>query len=168
MFFFPKVNQSLKCDWEITRGNWSNKEKISRLSSPNNHWQHKTNKSGQQKCIPHAHAGLIGHLSWHSSNLALLLKHSLGFFFFFSTVQLELTSQCNSWRNLDTPTENSTGSPMIPVPGNEGSSAETRNLQRKEKKNSSDHVMQLVERHYIFTAQYQNCPLKVFKQLQET
>lgn len=119
----------LKSDWKITRGDWRNKEKIGHLSSPNNHWQHRNNKLGQQKFIPHARVGLVGHLSWHSSSLALLPQRRP----FFSTVQLELTSECKSWRNPDTPTENSTGSPMIPVPGNGGSSTETRNWERGKK-----------------------------------
>lgn len=116
----------LRSDWKITRGDWRNKEKIGHLSSPNNHWQHRNNKLRQQKFIPHAHAGLVGHLSWHSSSLALLPQRSL----FFSIVKLELTSECKSWRNPDTPTENSTGSPVIPMPGNGGSSTETRNWER--------------------------------------
>lgn len=66
----------LTSDWEITRGDWRNKEKIGHLSSPNNHWQHRNNKLGQQKCIPHARVGLVGHLSWHSSSLALLPRRS--------------------------------------------------------------------------------------------
>lgn len=32
--------------------------------APNNHWKHQNNKLGQQKCIPHAPAGLLSHLSW--------------------------------------------------------------------------------------------------------
>lgn len=47
--------------------------------------------------------------------------------FFFSTLQLEQTSKCNDWRNSDT--QNSTGSPMIRVPGKWG-----QKLGKKEKK----------------------------------
>lgn len=111
-----EVCHRLKSDWKITRGDWRNKEKIGHLSSPNNHWQHRHNKLGQQKFIPHARVGLVGHLSWHFSSLAHFPLRSP----FFSTVQLELTSECKSWRNPDTQTENSTGSPVIPMPGNGG------------------------------------------------
>lgn len=111
-----EVCHRLKSDWKITRVDWRNKEKIGHLSSPNNHWQHRHNKLGQQKFIPHAHVGLVGHLSWHFSSLAHFPLRSP----FFSTVQLELTSECKSWRNPDTQTENSTGSTVIPMPGNGG------------------------------------------------
>lgn len=114
-------------DWKMTERDWRNKEKIRHLSSPNNHWQHKNNRLGQQKFIPHARVGLVGHLSWHSSSLAFLPQHSP----FFSTIQLKLTDERKSWRIPDTPIENSTRSPMIAMPGNGGSSTKTRNWEGK-------------------------------------
>lgn len=99
-FFFSAftARHQLKSDCKITRGDWRNKEKISHLSSPNNPWQHRNNKFGQQKCIPHARFGFANHLSWHSSSLAHLAFMLFPFFlclsFFLSNVQLELTSDC--------------------------------------------------------------------------
>lgn len=75
-------------DWTVTEKypdmTDATKRKQGHLRSQNNPKQHRNNTFGQQKCIPHACIGLIGHLPWHSDSLALLplyirlFKHAIG------------------------------------------------------------------------------------------